>query len=75
MVLCKQGFHLPQESLRGGAAGRWQGMSGRPRRLSLGGDGARSQGGPTPKGAGHRIFAAFEHMKDDRAEEALFKAG
>jgi hypothetical protein len=60
-TLGKEGFDLLQEGLRGGAAGRWQGLSGRPRALSPGGGSARPAGWPAPERAWCRVFAEIEH--------------
>jgi len=62
-ALGQQGFHLVQETIRGGATGYWQGLSSRPRALSPGGGWIRPSGVPAWKGAGRRVSAKVGHEK------------
>lgn len=60
-ILGQERFDLVKQGLRGAAADRRQGLSGRPRAFSPGGGSTRPTGWPAPNGAGRRGFAEIEH--------------
>lgn len=60
-IVGEQGLDLMQKRVRGGAAGRRQGLGDRPRALSPGGGNVDPACPQAPKGAGRRGVAGIEH--------------